>query len=112
MQNILLLQKVQQMSTFQNITVLIGTVFILAQLAQFLCHTMGDLFTFFFKDGSLIRRDTIITEVPRLYPGIIVVSPDILTDEVDKEVTVAKLKIPDENTDPATALDWINIDDI
>lgn len=36
----------------------------------------------------------------------------IFTDEVDKEVTVAKQKIPDESTDLATALDWINIDDI
>ena len=36
----------------------------------------------------------------------------IFTDEVDKEMTVAKQKIPDEMTDPASALDWIDIDDI
>jgi hypothetical protein len=36
----------------------------------------------------------------------------IFSDEVDKEVTVAKQIIPIESSDPTNALDWIDIDDI
>lgn len=43
---------------------------------------------------------------------VIGVDDFIFTDEVDKEMTAAKQKIPDEMTDPASALDWIDIDDI